>query len=62
MMNDAVECTKCGTICQVDGEFPKFDAWCDVCHDYATCDMSEYTTDWFASKIDEAYERRKYER
>ena len=29
------ECTKCGTICEVDGDFPKYFAWCDECEDYA---------------------------
>lgn len=61
-MNDTVICAKCGETCQVDGEFPKFFAWCDTCDDYASCDMSEYTANYLASRIDDAHDRSKYEK
>lgn len=59
-MENTILCTKCDTICQIDGEFPKFFAWCDVCNDYATCDIDGYTADYLATKIDEAREQNKY--
>ena len=34
-MTFEVICAKCGDICVVDGDFPKYFAWCDTCHDYA---------------------------
>lgn len=57
-MNDAIECKRCGSICQVDGEFPKFFAWCDICEDYV--DVEDYTVDYFAAQIDKAHERSKW--
>ncbi|MBA7470156.1 hypothetical protein ES707_05434 [subsurface metagenome] len=58
-MNDTVICSKCGELCCVDGEFPKFFAWCDMCNDYASCDMGEYTENWLATKTDEAHEKNR---
>ncbi len=38
-----VECKKCGSICRVDGDFPRYLAWCYECNDYpAGFDGSEY--------------------
>lgn len=51
-MNDLIECKKCGTLCQVDGEFPKFFAYCDTCDDYADYDMEEWTADYMAMIAD----------
>lgn len=58
-MEDLVECRRCGELCQVDGEFPKFFAWCDTCNDYADYDMTEYAADYLATKIDAAHERQR---
>ena len=58
-MNDAVECKRCGGICMVDGEFPKFFAYCDNCQDYV--DVKDYTIDYHAGLIDRAYERSRWE-
>ena len=61
MMNDTIICKKCGEICQIDGEFPKFFAYCDNCQDYVDDkDIDEYTADYLASEIDRAYERSKW--
>ena len=30
-----IKCAKCGTDCVIDGDFPKFFAWCEECSDYA---------------------------
>lgn len=41
-----IECGKCGSICEVDGGFPKFFAWCDECQDYvAGFDADDYSRD-----------------
>lgn len=63
-MNDTIECKRCGSICQIEGEFPKFFAWCDTCNDYADADsaVDEYTADYLAAQIDKAHERSKWER
>ena len=34
-MNDLVDCSRCGAVCVVDGEMPRYFAWCEVCKDYA---------------------------
>lgn len=49
-----VTCKKCGDECQVDGEYPKFFAWCERCNDYATYDMDCYSADWYADQIEAA--------
>lgn len=59
-MNDTIICKKCDEICQIDGEFPKFSAWCEVCNDYADCDIDGYTADYLASGIDRAYEKSRW--
>ena len=51
-MNDTVICKKCGGICTIDGDFPKFYAWCDTCNDYADYDMGEYAADYLATIAD----------
>ena len=33
-MNE-IECSRCGEICVVDGDFPRYFAWCETCKDYA---------------------------
>jgi hypothetical protein len=53
-MHRWITCKKCGTVCQVDGEFPKFFAWCSCCDDYATYDMDRYASDWMANDIENA--------
>lgn len=59
-MNDTIICKRCNEICQIDGEFPKFSAWCDNCRDYVN--VEDYTVDYHTGLIDRAYERSKWER
>ena len=49
-----VICKKCGEECVVDGECPKFFAFCDTCHDYADYNMDEFAIDHMAAKIENA--------
>jgi len=50
-----VKCKKCREICAVEGDYPKFHAWCDTCKDYAKgFDVFEYAADVMGSRIDEA--------
>lgn len=59
-MNE-IECNRCGNICEVDGDYPKYFAWCDTCSDYAEgFDGDEYAADVLAGTIDAAKEERKY--
>ncbi len=51
-MNGEVTCGKCGDICEVDGEYPEFFAWCEECGDYAVEDMTEYAADYAAGIMD----------
>ena len=49
------ECKKCHTVCQVDGDYPKFFCWCEECGDYAKgFDDSLYAADFMAIRIEEA--------
>lgn len=60
-MNE-IECKKCGELCVIEGEYPKFHAWCDTCGDYAKgFDCLDHAADWMGSKIDEVYDRMKDE-
>ena len=34
-MNTEIECSRCGEICAIDGDFPRYFAWCETCKDYA---------------------------
>jgi len=34
-MNPEIECARCGEICVIDGDFPRYFAWCETCKDYA---------------------------
>jgi hypothetical protein len=34
-MKNEIECSRCHNICVIDGDFPKYFAWCEVCKDYA---------------------------
>lgn len=59
-MNE-IKCNRCGDICEVDGDYPKYFAWCDTCSDYAEgFDSDEYAADVLAGTIDAAKEERKY--
>ncbi len=54
-------CQQCGDDCEIDGEYPKYFAWCDICNNYAVgFDEHEYANDYLSTKIDEAKDRRKY--
>jgi hypothetical protein len=56
-MNTEIECKKCHDICIVDGEYPKFFAWCDTCHDYASgFDAFDYAVDYISVKADLVYD------
>ena len=53
-------CTKWKESCIIDGEYPKFFAWCETCADYAEgFDCLEYSADWMGDKIDEVMLFRK---
>lgn len=55
-----VECARCGSVCCVDGDFPKFFAWCDTCDDYADgFDCLDYAQDVYAGMIDAAHDRAR---
>ena len=42
-------------MCTIDGDYPKFHAWCETCSDYAKgFDPFEHAADFMGSKIDEA--------
>ena len=48
-----VECSRCGEICEVDGDFPKYFAWCGTCKDYAGgFDCNAYAQEVMASIAD----------
>ena len=56
-----VECKKCGSVCCVDGDPPRWWAWCDECDDYAEgFDGMEHEGDRMAALADVAKDRRKY--
>lgn len=53
MPETEVECRKCGSICMVDGDFPKYFAWCEICGDYADgFDVLAYTQEVMADIAD----------
>lgn len=59
-MNDTFVCQKCGYLCTIDGEYPKFDAWCDTCKNYAEgFDCLEYAAEHLGNKIDYIYDMMK---
>jgi len=37
-----ITCKKCREEIPVDGEYPKFFAWCFTCDDYADFDLEDY--------------------
>jgi len=48
-----VECSRCGEICEVDGDFPRCFAWCETCKDYAGgFDCNAYAQEVMASIAD----------
>lgn len=52
-MKNEVECARCGTICQIDGEMPRYFAYCDGCQDYAGgFDSNEYAREVMADIAD----------
>jgi hypothetical protein len=53
------ECGKCGTPCMVDGEFPKFFAWCDTCDDYAAGFGADELNQYAANRVDNPPERER---
>ena len=57
MMYDVI-CKKCGTHCEVDGDYPRFTCWCDECNREAEgFDILDYGADWLGDMIDYAKER-----
>lgn len=52
-------CKKCGESVRVDGDYPKFFAWCDTCGDYA---KGYNPVDTTSDMIDQVMMRRKDER
>jgi len=60
MYNNEFECKRCGNICEVEGEYPRFSCWCDVCDREAWgFDVLEYGSDYLADAIDAEVERRR---
>ena len=54
-MPTEVKCQRCGEICLIDGEYPRFFAYCDTCDEYVEgFDILEFAADYLGSKIDEA--------
>ena len=57
-MDSEIVCRKCGEACTVEGEMPKFYAWCDTCHDSAAgFDADEYARDVITAIMDSRPER-----
>lgn len=56
MYNAEIKCSQCGEMCVIEGECPKFYAWCDTCNDYADFDIQEYTADYIGGLIDYTYD------
>ncbi len=55
------KCTKCGEICEVDGEYPRWFAWCHECNDYAAgFDCLEYGADYMGAMADAVKDEGKY--
>ena len=54
-MDTEFECEACHNICVVDGDYPKFFCWCDVCHNYAKgFNDAKYAADCLAYHIESA--------
>lgn len=54
-MNNVFQCQRCGYDCQVEGEYPRFDCYCDACKKPAEgFDVLEYAAEWYAHQIDAA--------
>lgn len=52
-VNTEVKCSRCGSICTVDGDMPRYFAWCEVCHDYVGgFDGDEYAREVMAGIAD----------
>ncbi len=60
MIAGEVECTKCNSICGIDGDLPKIWAWCDVCKDYAKgFDEAAWVADHYAAMADALVDKKK---
>jgi hypothetical protein len=47
-------------MCDIDGDYPKFFAWCEFCETYAGgFNADEYAAELTANKTDEVYDRVK---
>lgn len=58
--NVEITCQKCNDTCVIDGEYPKFFAWCDTCKDYAQgFDCFKYAADYYGDLIDQTYDNIK---
>lgn len=56
------QCKKCNNTCTIDGDYPKYFAWCDTCRDYADgFDAHEHAADVMGNLIDSTYDRMKDE-
>ena len=42
--NRWIDC-ECGEECELEGEYPKFEAWCEKCNNYARFDLEEVLDD-----------------
>lgn len=51
------QCMTCGINCQIEGEYPVFYAWCNVCHKLADgFDPVEYAVNKYSEENDTDYE------
>lgn len=49
------QCERCGTECIIDGDYPRFDCYCDTCKKEAGgFDVLEYAANWYAEQLDVA--------
>jgi hypothetical protein len=50
---DQVTCSKCGSTCDIDGDPPKYFAFCDTCDDHAQgFDPFDYAVGLAATRVD----------
>jgi hypothetical protein len=58
MINE-FQCERCGSDCIIDGDYPRFDCYCEVCKKEAEgFDVLEYAAKWYAEQLDSAADFR----
>jgi len=59
--NRKIICTRCGESCEVDGEYPEFICWCEICNDIpGSWNADDFSADYVAAVMDWGREIRKY--